>query len=912
MRRLAARQQDVESDLFELFQLRVMSHGRRHASWRYLTDVASLWRWRPGRGTAPRTRWAHGHANMTQDLVFAVRLLRRHPAMFGITIAGLAVAIGVTTAALSVAKSIASTGYGAAESTMVYKVSLTSGVFRKVTGNSPFQGQWAFDDFSRLASLTSTTTLVGWAQGAADVRQSSSDGAPIAARYLAVTGDYFTVLGMRASAGRLLFPADDAPGAATVVVSEGFWKNRLGANPSIVGRRIWLDDRAYTVVGIVDRKHTMPSPAQPNDLWIALAAAKETSSRRTGATAADVRGRLAARRNQDTTGRAWEDRYAAIEADLSEPSRPWNPAIEVLGRLNPGFTRAQAETEIGAFTLNLANAAGWQRATTVRLEPIDGNSKVTRVIAAMLMSVVGLVLFVACANVTNVLLASAASRRREIATRLAMGAGRGRILRQLLTESLLLGSISSLLGLAVARAVLPSFAALIQMPPGLDVSPDLWIYASLGILTIVVGLLAGLAPARYGQSQDLATTLKADQASAPLPLPRPRLRSLLIATQAAVSLVLLVLASLFTRSLIEMATATTGTEVDQLMTISIGSPTSSAAWDPARRDGYWTALLHEVRETSGVAAAAIALAPPFGGTMMAPQRVDDIMLDRNEVADDYFQTVGIPILRGRAFTRDEIKSNAPVAIISASLADAVWRSENPIGSSLDRVWGPPSAGDARLAGPLRKPRNVRVIGVVGDATTRLDRPRLPTVYLPISSTSVPRLVVRTHGNPGLLVQPLRNLLESFDPRLTPTVTFAREDLRRQMEKPRVLAVLSLSVGTLAMGLAVIGLFGVTAFIVEQRTHELSVRCALGASRADLTTMLLRDSLRPVIAGLACGLFIALAGARVVQSLLSDVSARDPVAVVAAVLVLMAASSAAVLLPARRAARLNPAQLLKLG
>ena len=285
---------------------------------------------------------------------------------------------------------------------MVYKVSLTSGVFRRVTGNSPFQGQWAFDDFSRLAALTSTTALVGWAQGTADVRQSSSDGAPIAGRYLAVTGDYFTVLGMRASAGRLLFPADDAPGAANVVVSEGFWKNRLGANPSIVGRPIWLDDRAYTVVGIVDRKHTMPSPAQPNDL------------------------------------------------------------------------------------------------------------------------------------------------------------------------------------------------------------------------------------------------------------------------------------------------------------------------------------------------------------------------------------------------------------------------------------------------------------------------------------------------------------------------------RRQMEKPRVLAVLSLSVGALAMGLAVIGLFGVTAFIVEQRTHELSVRRALGASRADLTTMLLRDSLRPVIAGLACGLFIALAGARGVQSLLSDVSARDPVAVVAAVLVLMAASSAAVLLPARRAARLNPAQVLKLG
>ena len=166
-----------------------------------------------------------------------------------------------------------------------------------------------------------------------------------------------------------------------------------------------------------------------------------------------------------------------------------------------------------------------------------------------------------------------------------------------------------------------------------------------------------------------------------------------------------------------------------------------------------------------------------------------------------------------------------------SLARAVWESKNPLGASLDEVWGTPSAADARLSGPHRKPRNVRIVGVVDDVTTRLDRQeQLPAVYLPISRTSVPRLVVRAQGNPGPLVQPLRNLLQAFDPRLQPTMVFAREEMRRQLEKPRVFAVLSLTVGALAMGLAVIGLFGVTAFIVEQRSHELSVRRAFAGAR----------------------------------------------------------------------------------
>ncbi len=536
----------------------------------------------------------------------------------------------------------------------------------------------------------------------------------------------------------------------------------------------------------------------------------------------------------------------------------------------------------------------------------------TRAIAAILMVVVGLVLFVACANVTNLLLASAAGRRREIGTRLALGAGRGRIFRQLLTESLLLGSMSSVVGLAIAMVVLPSFAVLIQVPPAFDVSPDLWVYASLGAITVLVGVLAGLAPARYGHRQELTAALKMDQPTAPLPLPRGRTRSLLIGTQAAVSAVLLVLAALLTRSLVEASALAAGYTIDPLVTFYVGNEPTSSAWTATRRDAYWNGLLEQVREIPGVAGAAFATAPPFSGTTLPPQRVHDVAVDRNEVSPGYFQTVGIPLLRGRTFTADEVRSEAPVAIVSASLARAVWGAANPVGDDLARVWGRPTAADAKLPAAYRKPRDARVVGVVADIPTRLGERHFPAVYLPISRTSVPRLVVRAHGEPGPLVRPLQDVLQSFDPRQRPVAIFAREALRRHLEGPRILAMLSLVVAAVALGLAVIGLFGVTAFVVQQRTHELSVRRALGATHAELMTMLLRDNLRPVAVGLACGVFLSLAGGRVVQSLLYGVGARDPMAVAGAVAVLLAAAGLAVFLAARRGAGANPSELLKLG
>jgi len=910
--RLDTRREEVEQDLLELFRIRLIERGRWFASRRYVADVISMWRCqRYGELGAQQHRFG-GLTGMTNDIIFALRIFRRHPGLFGMTIAGLAIAIGISTAVFSVVRTLVTAGYGADAPTSLYRVALTNGTIRRVTGDSAMRGNWSFADYARLRDSTTTVNVVASAGGRAELRTARDQGIPFQVTYVAVSGDYSATLGMRASAGRWLTRADDVPGNESVVVSHGFWTNRLGGDRAVLGRTIWFGDRAFTIVGIADRKHTVPlNTGYLPSFWMTLTAHQELWTGQTSARSKEIRDLLSARKNATTTSAVERERLTAIESELDAPPPAWNPAVEVLGRVKEGSTRAQAESEVQAIAVNLATEARLGVRPIVRLESPHATNASTRTIATILMVVIGLVVFVACANVTNVLLASAASRRREIGTRLAIGASRARILRQLLTESMLLGLISSAIGLFVALRILPTLAALVQVPPTFDVSPDLLVYGALGLLTVVVGILAGLAPARYGQRGDLTAALKIDQTTAPLPLPRARLRSLLIAGQAGISIFLLVVAALLTRSLIESSMLDPGYDVDRLMTIGLGQRSRGTVWTAERRDTYWNGLVEEVRGMPGVAGVALAVNPPFSGRF-PPQWLEGRQVARNDVSPEYFATVGIPLLRGRMFTRDEVRAGAPAAVISASLARAVWGSADPIGDSLEKVWGKPSAIDAKMPGPLRKPKDAYVVGVVADAITSIDDRTPLALYLPLTETSVSRLVVRVVRDPAPLVTPIRDAILSFDPSQRPITTLAREELRRQMESPRLLAMLAIVVGATALGLAIIGLFGVAAFVVEQRTHELSVRRALGASERQLIVQLLRENLTPVIVGLGVGVLASLAGTRIVQSQLHGISGRDPIAIAVAILVLMTAAAAAVLVPARRARRVNPAELLKLG
>ena len=852
---------------------------------------------------------------MKHDILFALRLFRRRPGLFGLTIAGLSVAIGISTTVFSIVHAVAFASYGVAAPRSVYRVALAGGPFTRTAGtdSSPYQGNWAFSDYSRLKETASSLVVVASARWYAEFRADSNRGEPVGVYLAAVSGDYCPVLGLRTVLGRALAPSDDAPGAAAVVVSQGFWKNRLASDPAIVGRTIFLGDRPFTIVGVAARTQSAPLySGLPPVFWTTLATQKEMWSGRLKARLDEERGRLRLLAGKANIGNAERDRLKAIEADLSAPSPTWNPPVDVFARLETGVTRAQAEAEVRTITAALQGRSetASTRGPLLELESLDKHDVGKTAGALIVAGIVALIMFLACANVTNVLLASAAGRRREMGTRLAIGASRARIVRQLLTESVMLGSIAGAVGLGLAMAILPAFAAFVQIPPAFDVSPDLTAYAFIGGLTLAAGLTAGLAPARYGRRGDLVSALKTDQLSAPLPLPRARLRKLLIGAQAAVSVVLLLLATLLVRAVVQSATLDPGYDVSRLVTVGVGNGTNGRVWNAARRDSHLSAVSQNVRGIPGVESVSAAGIAPFSG-ISAPLS-NGRRIDRNETSPDYFATLGLRLIRGRIYTAEEVRTRAPVAVISARLAREFWGDADPIGASLERVWGVEDPDDSRPRGLLRKPKGTRVIGIVSDAVTALEHQDAATIYLPLGEWTVPVLVVRTQHDPHVSVRAIRDAVQAADPGGRPTIAFPFDGMRRELEGPRTLALIAVIVGATALGLAVIGLFGVTAFIVEQRAHEVSVRRALGATGAQVMALLFRDSLNPVVIGLVCGLLVSLAGGRVMRAALYGVSSRDPIAIAVAVGMLLLAAITAVLVPARRAARVSPAHLLKQG
>ena len=493
--------------------------------------------------------------------------------------------------------------------------------FSKPTG-PVFQGNWPVADYQRLQDAASSLTLVASASDGARFAATANETDVPVVPFRAVTGSYFSALGMRPARGRLLTPADDVPGAATVVVGHGFWKNRLGAHDEILGRTVWLNGHAFTVVGVADRVHGSPaSSGGVPAFWITLAGHADMSATAAARHALETRAGLDALR-RTTTDPGDRERLHSIESDLAAANLRWNPAVDVFGRPKPGVTRAQAETEVRTITAALEgehNPGG--QAATVRLESLDQANRTTFAVAAVLLTTVGLIVLLACANVTNLLLASAASRRREIGTRLALGASRGRVVRQLLTESVLIGIVAGGFGLLVSSQVLPAFAALIQVPPTFDVSPDGLVYAFVGTLTIAVGIIAGLAPARFGRRGNLVSALQADQPSAPRRLPGRFLRSMLVGGQAAASIVLLVLAALLTRTVVETGRVDVGYDPSRLLNVSVTLPASTSGQSPARADAFWRAALERVRQIPGVADAALVNFAPFGGGF-APQQIN--------------------------------------------------------------------------------------------------------------------------------------------------------------------------------------------------------------------------------------------------------------------------------------------------
>jgi predicted permease len=513
-----------------------------------------------------------------------------------------------------------------------------------------------------------------------------------------------------------------------------------------------------------------------------------------------------------------------------------------------------------------------------------------------LLTAVGLVVLLACVNVANLQLASAFARQREIGVRLALGASKTRIVRQLVTESIVLGWAAGAIGLAFSIWLVPVVSRAIDLSETFDLAPDARVLAFLVLVSSVAGVGAGLAPARYGAHGDVLTPLKGDGPRVGQSERPSRVRAALISVQAAASLVLLVIATLSVRAALRATQVDLGFDPSHLVTLSatFGRDDETKA--------YLAVALDRLRALPGVRAVSLADTPPFSGsiipmTFSRAGATERALLTHSDAS--YFATLGVRTLRGRTYSEAEVTAVAPVVVVSESLARGLWGTADPLGQVLEEFKMFDQA-----------PR-VTVIGVVSDTVTgRLQDVRTAAVYRPLHIMPTARLVVRTAGPPAAVLPALRATLRSIDGRVRVEPTLVADGLQRELERPQTLAAIAADVAALALTLAMIGIYGVTAFVTGQRTREIGVRLAVGATRVDVVRLLLGDRLRPVAIGLGAGVVVALIASRLFEGSMYGVNARDPVAFAVAALTIIVAAAVSTYVPTRRAAGVDPVVVLR--
>jgi predicted permease len=723
---------------------------------------------------------------------------------------------------------------------------------------------WRYQEFRQLRDGAPSVPLDAWLQEQVTITTAAAQESITPLPALFVTGDYLPRLTRRTAAGRHLAASDDRPGAApVVVVSYAMWERLLSSDPSAVGRTLWLNGTPHTIVGIASRGFVGATESTPA-VWVPITS------------------------HHSVTGNLPIDRQTALD-------------IGIVAHLPTGATRAQAQAVLSASAVNIA-AAGEAPLTGVRLfgvhESIDGpEASFTVIVIAIVTIVVGLVLLLACINVANLLLASAIARRRELGVRLAIGASRWRVVRQLLTESLIVALAGGASGLLLAIWLVPVIARLTDAPMLVDLSMDGRIFSLLTVVTVGAGLVTGLLPARYVLGGDVAAPLRGASTSDGTSIRPSRSRSLFIGFQAAASLLLLIVAALLGRAMVRATQVQIGFDVERIATVA--PALGQGAYDDAAAHAYFAAALERVRAVPGVASASIATSEPFGGGSRVTMFRRNGMwytVYHNDTRADYFSALGLRVVRGRPYTDAEVAGGVPVAVISDKLARDFFSGDDPIGQPVSRI----VEGSTAI-----------VVGVVSDAVTaRLGELSSPTIYQPLGDAREARIVVRSHDAPDGVVRAIRSALVAIDPRVRLDISLAREGLRRQTAEPQALATLAAALAILALALAVVGLYGVTTFVVGQRTQEISVRMALGATSRDILRLLVSDSLRPVAVGLVAGVIAAFAAGRVLAGALFGVPAADPLAFGAGLAILSVAAAAAVAIPTRRAAATDPAQSLR--
>jgi macrolide transport system ATP-binding/permease protein len=690
-----------------------------------------------------------------------------------------------------------------------------------------------------------------------------------------VTANFFVLLEVRPALGRG-FRADEGATSgrdAVAVISDALWHRSFAADPAIVGRSVLLNGQAFTIVGVTPPEFRGSVAGLVLDIFVPITMQKVVM-------AGD---RLGQR------GNSWLEVYGRLD-DAATLERARASVMVEGQRLSQMYPDANAGR--GMFVMPLWRA---------------GVSRLMLPVMITLMAFVGIVLLIACANLAGLLLTRAAGRQREIAVRLAVGASRWRLVRQLLIENLVLAAAGGVGGLAIARwtsgllrAFIPRTPYPVDFQAGVDSSAVMFCAG----LTVATAILSGLMPALRGSRADVSTSLKASTLTTTGP--RGWMRQALVAGQIALSLVLLVSASLFARSLVEARTMDPGFSARQALLASMDLLPSG--YDATRGSAFIQDLLQRLAALPNVRAVSVAQSVPLdvgGGSDMgvsvdgySPTPGEEMMAYYNRVGPDYFDTMGVEIVSGRGITARDVNGQPLVAVINETMARRFWGGRNPVGGTIRFGSGP-----------------VTIVGVARSGQyAKLQEPPRNFMYLPVLQQWRPDLIlhVRTIGDPAAVLPSVQAELKHLDASVPLfDVRTLEQHLELSVFLPRLAGWLLGVFGMLGLTLALIGIYGVVAFSVSQRTREIGVRVALGAARHEIVTMVLAQGLRVIAIGLTSGLILAWIAGRFLSAQLVGVSATDPLSFLGTAAVLVLVAVGASLLAARRAARLEPLTALRL-
>jgi len=812
---------------------------------------------------------------LRQDLRYAVRLFAKSPGFTFVVVLVLALGIGANTAIFSLVNAA-----------LLRPLSGVSNPDELVLLERTLNGHASSSGYPDYVDYRDSNSALAGLAAHCGTPLTFDNGMTERLRGDLVSGNYFNVLGVKAALGRLITPDDDAePGANPIaVLSYGFWLRDFGGASDVAGRTIRLNDYDFTIIGVAARDFGGTEKGSSFDVWIPI--------------------KMQAQAMPRTMGRVW----------FNDRSAGW---LTLFGRLKPGVSLDRAQTELATAAKQLEQSypnmnSGGSLVLLAGLGLDSEDRTSLRNFLGLLAAAVVLLLLIACTNVANLLLVRATARRREIAVKLALGASRGRLVRQLLTEGILLSLAGGSLGVLLA----PWAAGLIltfQQPAyalrGMNVSLDWRVLAFTALLSVLTGVVFGLVPAVQASNPDLVTSLK--EGSPGSGGSKSRLQGRLVVAQIALSLLLLIGAGLAVRTMQKVLTLDRGFDSDNLVLMSVDLTIQH--YSEARGRSFYEDLINRVEAIPGVVSASLAKTVPpndwsdrlnvfLPGDEPPPDVLrtrDDLGLrvDANRIAPHYFRTLGIPIVEGREFNYSDRLGAAPVAIVSQKLAERIWPGESAVGKQLSvPFWHEP-----------RPP--VEIVGVARNTRYRsllVDMPML--VYLPELQAYDGRatLVARVASNPSSFIPAIRGEVAAVDKTLPVFgVKTMSEQIAATLWQQRMLVGLIGLFGALALVMAAIGLYGIMAHWVALKTREIGIRMALGARPSDVKQMVVRQGVWLAVQGIALGLVSAFALTRLMSSLLYGISATDPLTFVAASVLLAGVALGASFAPARRATKVDP-------